>query len=60
MEKIYFRTTLCWKCSIVYPMQDRECPQCHAANANVDTEKALAEMAAEQISSACGCVITED
>ena len=40
MKKTWFETTLCWKCPTVYPMDDRECPHCHAPNANVDFEAA--------------------
>jgi len=43
----HFDTTLCWRCPTVYPMNDRDCPNCHATNANVDFEKALSEGAAD-------------
>lgn len=45
MEKILFKTTICWRCPTVYPMTDHDCPHCHATNANVNQNKAIAEMA---------------
>ena len=38
-------TTLCWRGNHVYPITDEVCPVCNAANANVDWEKASAEIA---------------
>ena len=37
-------TTLCWKGNHVYPITAEKCPVCGAANANVDNEKAAAEI----------------
>lgn len=37
-------TTMCWKCSANYDITLTECPACHATNANLDIDKALAEM----------------
>ena len=39
-------TTMCWKCSTAYDIATAECPACHAANPNLDFEKAVAEMEA--------------
>lgn len=32
--------TGCWQCNHSYPITDAACPACHAANANVDRERA--------------------
>ncbi len=36
--------TICWHCNAAYPIDEPVCPECHAANANVDLERAQAEM----------------
>ncbi len=37
-------STLCWKCSKPYLVSVKECPYCHAANGNVDLEKAQGQV----------------
>jgi len=39
-------TSMCWKCSEPYDIDEEECPDCGATNPNVDLEKALAEFGA--------------
>ena len=36
-------TTICWRCNHIYPITAEKCPECGAANANVDPDKAQAE-----------------
>ena len=38
-------TTLCWRCSRIYPFMAAACPFCSASNSNVDHGKAIAELA---------------
>jgi hypothetical protein len=36
--------TLCWNCPTEYPIDAKQCPHCHATNANVDPDAAQLEM----------------
>ena len=38
------KTTLCWNCSMSYPIKYNQCPVCCATNANYDIEAAKTEM----------------
>ena len=39
------KSTLCWRCTFVYPIQMPHCPDCKAINANVNLEGAKAQAA---------------
>jgi Zn finger protein HypA/HybF involved in hydrogenase expression len=41
-------TTLCWRCDEPYPYNERQCPKCGAANANVDYERAIEQQDGEE------------
>lgn len=37
-------TTICWRCNEIYPLEDRNCPNCEATNGNIDPIQAQIEL----------------
>jgi hypothetical protein len=42
-------TTLCWKCNHLHAIGLPVCPKCGAVNANVDFDRAYAELIGERV-----------